>query len=263
MWSVSGSSSTNPTTRMPYSGRAASFSTTRRAMRPVPTTSVGSVGISQRRTTMRAIARIAVASTTSVDEEDGELADRRLLDAERGVGELTRPGRRRGQQHESRDIVGRAVRHAQLVLRVVAVEPRERDPREQPAEHERRVATASARRCGARRRRSRRSGTRWRPRARGCGAGTSRAAAAGRAGVRGRRVIVEARIVVRDGLVGDQGGNVRTCLERRCRHASPSLPSPNTRGCVFRGKLHQSTAGGAGSVGQYGAWARELDRSGR
>ena len=73
MWSVRGSSSTNPTTRMPYSGRAASFSTTRRAMRPVPTTSVGSVGISQRRTIMRAMARIVVASTTSVTKKTASL----------------------------------------------------------------------------------------------------------------------------------------------------------------------------------------------
>ena len=73
MWSVSGSSSTKPTTRMPYSGRAASFSTTRRAMRPVPTTSVGSVGISQRRTTMRANARIAVARITSATKKTASL----------------------------------------------------------------------------------------------------------------------------------------------------------------------------------------------
>ena len=163
------------------------------------------------------------------DEEDGELVDRRLLDAERGVGELTRPRRRRGQQHDSRDIVGRAVRHAQLVLRVVAVEPGERDPREQPAEDQRRMGErlrSVVERADAHR------GDQERKCIGSDEAAPQEPSPAAPLGVSQarRRVIVEARVVIRDCVLCDQGGDVRTCLKRRCRHTFPCLPVQIDRG---------------------------------
>ena len=163
------------------------------------------------------------------DEEDGELVDRRLLDAERGVGELTRPGRRGGQQHDSRDVVGRAVRHAQLVLRVVPVEPGERDPREQPAEDQRWMGEGLrpvVERADAHR------GDQERKCVGGDEAAPQEPPTAPPLGVTQarRRVIVEARVVIRDGVLCDQGGDVRTCLKRRCRHTFPCLPVQFDRG---------------------------------
>ena len=163
------------------------------------------------------------------DEEDGKLPDRRLLHGQRGIRELPCPGGRRGEQHEARDIVGGAVRHAQLVLRVVAVQPRERDPGEQPAEHERRV------REGVRARVERPDAERGDHERGGVGdheAATQEPPAAPRLAVtRGRQwVLVETGLVVGDRLVGNQRGNVRACPERRCRHACSSLPAPLSRG---------------------------------
>ncbi len=157
------------------------------------------------------------------DEEERELADRRGVDAEHGVGELTGPRGRGGKEHEAGHVVGRAVAHAQLVLRIVAVEPRERDPGEKPRADQRwvgeSVGAAVDRANGERRDQE---GDRIREHETAAQEPTT----APRIIVAQMRrgVAVWAHLVVRDALGGDQGVRIRTCVKPRRRHVSPTSP---------------------------------------